>query len=63
MAPLTTDVMPTRGPDACGGPALFTLYGDRRLQQPDTIAELVRLFGLTGEQHAVRSDAHYRTLA
>jgi hypothetical protein len=45
------------------GPALFTLYADRRLQRPDTIAELVRLFGLTGEQHTVRSDAHYRTLA
>jgi hypothetical protein len=45
------------------GPALFTLYADRRLQRPETIAELVRLFGLTGERHVVRSDAHYRTLA
>ncbi|KQP08235.1 hypothetical protein ASF28_12360 [Methylobacterium sp. Leaf99] len=45
------------------GPVLFTLYADRRLQRPDTIALLVRLFGLTGEHHAVRSDAHYRTLA
>ncbi|CAX26973.1 protein of unknown function [Methylorubrum extorquens DM4] len=44
-------------------PALFTLYADRRLQQPETIAELVCLFGLTREQHTVRSDAHYRTLA
>lgn len=43
------------------GPALFTLYADRRLQRPETIAELVRLFGLAGERHAVRSDAHYRT--
>lgn len=42
-------------------PALFTLYADRRLQSPETIAELVRLFGLAGERHAVRSDAHYRT--
>ena len=45
------------------GPALFTLYADRRLQRPDTIAELVRLFGLAGKHHTVRSDAHYRTLA
>lgn len=45
------------------GPALFTLYADRRLQRPTTIAELVRLFGLTEEHHTVRSDAHYRTLA
>ncbi|QEE39190.1 hypothetical protein [Methylobacterium sp. WL1] len=43
-------------------PALFTLYADRHLQSPKTIAELVRLFGLAGEHHAVRSDAHYRTL-
>ena len=43
-------------------PALFTLYADRRLQSPETIVELVRLFGLAGEHHAVRSDAHYRTL-
>lgn len=45
------------------GPALFTLYADRRLQRPDMIAEMLRLFGLTGEHHTVRSDAHYRTLA
>ncbi len=45
------------------GPALFTLYADRRLQRPETVAELVRLFGLTGQTHTVRSDAHYRTLA
>ena len=44
------------------GPALFTLYADRRLQRPDTIAEVIRLFGLAGERHAVRSDAHYRTI-
>lgn len=44
------------------GPALFTLYADRRLQRPEMIAELVRLFGLAGERHAVRSDSHYRTL-
>ncbi len=43
------------------GPALFTLYADRRLQRPETIAELVQLFSLAGERHAVRSDAHYRT--
>ncbi len=43
------------------GPALFTLYADRRLQSPETIAELVQIFGLAGERHAVRSDAHYRT--
>ncbi|MGP6433916.1 hypothetical protein, partial [Pseudomonas paraglycinae] len=42
-------------------PALFTLYADRRLQRPETIVELVRLFGLVGQRHAVRSDAHYRT--
>ncbi len=45
------------------GPALFTLYADRRLQRPETIADLVRRFGLTGQDHAVRSDAHYRTRA
>lgn len=45
------------------GPALFTLYADRRLQWPETVGELVRLFGLTGQTHTVRSDAHYRTLA
>lgn len=45
------------------GPALFTLYADRHLQRPATIANLVRLFGLAGERHAVRSDAHYCTLA
>jgi hypothetical protein len=44
------------------GPALFTLYADRHLQSPETIAELVRLFGFAAERHAVRSDAHYRTL-
>ena len=44
------------------GPALFTLYADRRLQRPETIDELVRLFGLAGEHHVVHSDAHYRTL-
>ena len=45
------------------GPALFTLYADQRLQRTETIADLVRLFGLSGQDHAVRSDAHYRTLA
>ena len=45
------------------GPALFTLYADRRLQRPETVTELVQLFGLTGQPHAVRSDAHYRTFA
>ena len=44
-------------------PALFTLYADRRLQRPETVADLVRVFGLTEERHVVRSDAHYRTLA
>ncbi|POR41346.1 hypothetical protein CRT23_19450 [Methylobacterium sp. V23] len=44
-------------------PALFTLYADRRLQRLETVSELVRLFGLTRQDHAVRSDAHYRTLA
>ena len=43
------------------GQALFTLYADRRLQSADTVAELVQLFGLAGQRHAVRSDAHYRT--
>ena len=42
-------------------PALFTLYADRRLQRPELIAELVRLFGLDGERNVVRSDVHYRT--
>lgn len=42
--------------------ALFTLYADRRLQRPETVAELVQLFGLTGQRHVVRSDAHYRSL-
>lgn len=45
------------------GPVLFTLYADRRLQRPATITELVRVFGLTEQDHAVRSDAHYRTPA
>lgn len=45
------------------GPGLFTLYADRRLQRPETIGELVRLFGLTGQAHTVRSDAHYHTIA
>lgn len=44
------------------GPALFTLYADRRLQRPNTIDELVHVFGLSAMKHAVRSDAHYRTL-
>lgn len=44
-------------------PALFTLYADRRLQRPELVAELVHLFGLRGQRHVVRSDAHYRTLA
>jgi hypothetical protein len=44
-------------------PTLFTLYADRRLQRPELIGELVRLFGLGEQHHAVRSDAHYRTLA
>ncbi|MDH3030134.1 MULTISPECIES: hypothetical protein [Methylobacterium] len=43
------------------GPALFTLYADRRLQRPEMIADLVQLFGLTGQDHVVHSDAHYRT--
>lgn len=45
------------------GLALFTLYADQCLQRPDTIADLVRLFGLTGQHHTVRSDAHYCTMA
>lgn len=45
------------------GPALFTLYADRRLQGPETIADLIRLFGLAGKHHTLRSDAHYRTSA
>ncbi|KQP48915.1 hypothetical protein ASG40_20110 [Methylobacterium sp. Leaf399] len=40
---------------------LFTLYADRRLQRPDTVAELVRRFGLTEQRHVVRSDVHYRS--
>lgn len=44
------------------GHGLFTLYADRRLQRPETIAELVELFALAGQRHAMRSDAHYRTL-
>ncbi|MBY0251922.1 MAG: hypothetical protein K2X54_11155 [Methylobacterium organophilum] len=44
------------------GPALFTLYADRRLQRSELVAELLRVFGLGGQHHAVRSDAHYRTL-
>lgn len=42
--------------------ALFTLYADRRLQRPETVAELVHRFGLTEQRHVVRSDAHYRSL-
>ena len=45
------------------GPAVFTLYADRRLQRPETVAELVRLFGLSRQDHKVCSDGHYRTLA
>lgn len=45
------------------GPGLFTLYADRRLQRPDTIADLIQLFGLAGQPHVVHSDMHYRTLA
>lgn len=44
-------------------PALFTLYADLRLQRPELVAELVHLFGLRGQRHAVCSDPHYRTLA
>ncbi|RVU14215.1 hypothetical protein EOE48_24220 [Methylobacterium oryzihabitans] len=44
-------------------PALFTLYADRRLQRPETIADILQLFGLNGQTHTVRSDAHYRTLS
>ncbi|WP_298951121.1 hypothetical protein [uncultured Methylobacterium sp.] len=44
-------------------PALFTLYADRHLQRPEMVAQIVQLFGLAGERHAVRSDAHYRTRA
>jgi hypothetical protein len=43
-------------------PGLFTLYADRRLQRPELVAEIVQLFGLGGQRHIVRSDAHYRTL-
>ncbi|BAQ46054.1 hypothetical protein [Methylobacterium aquaticum] len=42
-------------------PALFTLYADRHLQRPETVTNILRLFGLAGERHTVRSDAHYRT--
>lgn len=41
--------------------ALFTLYADRRLQQPAPIARVVILFGLVGCLHVVRSDPHYRS--
>lgn len=44
------------------GPAMFTVYADRRLQRPETIAELVQLFGLVDERYVVSSDAHYRPL-
>lgn len=43
--------------------ALFIIYADRRLQAPDIVAELVRLFGLTGRRVDVHSDAHYRSRA
>ncbi|WP_244480130.1 hypothetical protein [Methylobacterium sp. Leaf465] len=39
----------------------FTIYADQNLQQLETIAELLRLFGLAGESYLVRADAHYRT--
>jgi hypothetical protein len=39
---------------------VFWIYADRRVQAPQKIAEVVRVFGLEGEIYEVRSDAHYR---
>ncbi len=39
----------------------FTLYADRRLQAPPTLARVLRAFGLDPVCCTVRSDPHYRT--
>lgn len=39
----------------------FTFYADRRLQAPDVLHKVLRVFGLDPMQCSVRSDPHYRT--
>lgn len=39
----------------------FMIYADRRLQTDDLIAQIMRLFCLSGQSVVVRADAHYRT--
>jgi hypothetical protein len=38
----------------------FWIYADGRVQTPQKIAEVVRVFGLEGATYEVRSDPHYR---
>jgi hypothetical protein len=44
-----------------GEPKKFIVYADRRLQDPDSIAEIVRAFQIGSEPYIVQSDAHYRS--
>lgn len=39
----------------------FIAYADRRLQLPDLLTEIAKLFALAPGTFVVRSDAHYRT--
>ena len=41
-------------------PNRFVIYADRRLQEPETIAAIRRVFGLDKAEVEVRSDAHYK---
>ena len=43
--------------------AIFTIYADRKLQNDELLAEIVRRFGLADQHLVVRSDAHYRSAA
>lgn len=40
---------------------LLTIYADRRLQRPRTVAAIIAAFGLCGQRVVVRSDSHYRS--
>lgn len=40
--------------------SLFTIYADRRLQQPHVVAEIQLRFCLLESRTVVRSDPHYR---
>jgi hypothetical protein len=38
----------------------FVVYADKRLHSEQTVASILKAFGLTGSPHRLMTDAHYR---